>query len=1581
MFSEAPGTVSNLLEKTMRAVSRPPVPTSATRLHGLRVASRLVVVVGLLCALGLGLTPLSASSAKAPEALPKLDKTGVVVPWEDFKKLLEEIRKVDPAVKPPAPPVDFALSTCAVTVDVDREQKQAQVRLEFSVQVLNEEKWVEVPVIAAGIALSGFTIDGRAADVYRKNNRHFIALRGAGRHDLVVEYLVPVSDSRGFRTTSLRFPQAPVITLDLTVPHPDLDFNLGAAVTLSIERSDQGTRVLAAFQQAHDASVTWFKQVALDEKETKVFGELRTLLSIGEGMLRGTTNAVFTVHGKGADVFRIGLPDEVTVLDVNAQGVRDWSVGAQDGTGDEGAEQRENVLTVRLNYLAQGTYSFQVSFELPLSGTTAEARVPDFAILDVMRDKGFIAVAAATNVEINPLGDLENATPVDPAELPGDLTNMAAQPILYGFKYLRHPVRIALSVVKHDDLEVKRTIVESAHLFTYLSPEGKQITSARYRVKNNRKQYLEVSLPEGGEGWGAYLEGNPVKAARNGDGTILIPLKKTGLDTTGELQAFDVELVYYENRPARLWGRHRFTGPVLDVDAMEVQWHVFLPRDRRYHGFDGNLHPDIALNRILYLGTAAYNLESNDDLSLLRAEQRKGGTIITDGKNELELEDARLEVGRDETGLGSKDLDRLQALGSIGDRPVPVEASVEDQGARAKRENLEGELKKLKERQADVSVPSERAAAPQGLVGGSAGYFAHGGGKARGVLPVRFAIPFDGLRMSFTGRILTAAEEPVISIDFRPAHWVLSGSAVFGLGFALALSILLAIGSARSILFKLVAAVPASVALAGLFVMSNGSRGVLIIGVVLALIASLVVRTLKGHRVAPQAAMLLVFGVILVGGASFAPAWATEVVAAPPASGPELPDLAATEITLSWKDFKDLVSRMHVPPPAIPEPPAAAFLRSAEYRGRLERGILTLQGELTLEVLKQGWAKVSLGSQGTVLEFDGGEALLNRNGLGLEVLAQGPATYTLKTTLAFPATDHPGENHLALQLPDAPRNVIDLSFAPEFRDVAVETGLAYSSRGERMFVSLAQGSFAMKYTLPFQQAEEQAGEEIELEPRVQLTAYQLLNLGDGVLTGTLVHDYHVRVAKIAHFDIDLPDDIVIFNCMAPGLENWKILQRDGQRYLRVKLLAPADGAVRVMVYFEGAYEADEGRVGVPRFTPIDVERESGFVAVAADGAEVELALSGNLLPADVSEMPADVRAHGGNLIGACKYSGVPDVASVSVIEHEDAPVLTAIIESLNATAALLENGTEATWIELTVKNNRKQFLRFTVPGEQVEVWSLLLDGRPAKPKRTGDEILIPLPRGNGEVASRISLVLLRQGSPVRSFGLLRPYLPSFDVPVSEALWTVYLPEGNKYTAGGDEFRPVVETAPLIPGRGRSHRAALGMAKGPMSAPVDSYADAVSEEVAQSQVRQEADIRQQLMQKGSARKGALPVRIAIPGGVGRLPQVTVSRMLIVGDEPNSFAIRVYPGWITIVLGAIQPLSILGGALLLGLISAGMLGRRAMPWAALSGLLGLLPFGGLGPLSALLLLLLGVVTTRLAVAVYRRLPRPGSPATAR
>src|SRR2546426_9375359 len=430
------------------------------------------------------------------DRLPTLQKTGLLIPWEDFKKILDEIRAAHPRPTPAPPPVDYAFTACQASVAVAGDEGRAQVRLEFGVQVLNREAWVEVPVIGEGVALSRFDIDGRAASVYSRDSEQKVALRGEGRHALVLEYLARVADNRGSRSVYLKFPQAPVVTLDVVIPRAGMDVDLPGAVVRSVEHAGGQTRVRAAYQRTGDAQVTWFKQIELGEKETRVFAELRTLLSIGEGMMRGTSIAAYTIHGRGADTFRVALPAGISVLDVAAQGMRDWAIEDGKGTGTSAGTGKGSgpgrVLTVRLNYVAQGSYELQISFEQEIKdadrkdgretagaagdgGTVAgaggidgvaEIAAPDLVLLDVIRDKGFIAVAAATNVEINPAGDLKNATPVDPAELPADIAALAGQPVLYAFKYLSHPVGIGLRVVKHEDLAVKRTIVESARMYT-----------------------------------------------------------------------------------------------------------------------------------------------------------------------------------------------------------------------------------------------------------------------------------------------------------------------------------------------------------------------------------------------------------------------------------------------------------------------------------------------------------------------------------------------------------------------------------------------------------------------------------------------------------------------------------------------------------------------------------------------------------------------------------------------------------------------------------------------------------------------------------------------------------------------------------------------------------------------------------------------------------------------------------------------------------------------------------------------------------------------------------------------------------
>ncbi len=750
--------------------------------------------------------------------LPELEKTGVVVPWQDFKLILEEIRR-QPVVPPEPPPVDFAFSQCEVIAVADRDEQHLKLGLGFEVQILNPDRWVEVPILPAGVAISSATMDGAPARLYDRNGSLNVALRGAGRHRFAIEIVAPVQDSRGHRTAQLRFPAAPSATVDLSIPRGNLEVQFTGAVLQSVAGSAESTQVRAALQQTRNTTVTWFRRVEADKKSSKVFVELATLVTIGEGALRGASTASFVIHGRGVDTFRFDLPKSITVLDVNAHGLSSWEVGTPN------PESGRAELLVNLNFEAQGNYSLQMSFEHLLEGTSAEFDLPDLGVLDVFRERGFIAVAAATNVEITPHGEIENAAPVDPAELPQGLVAAAGDTVLYAFKYLKHPVVVPLTVTRHDDVAVKRTIIELASLHTFISPEGKRITSAVYRMKNNRKQYLEVALPDDAVLWGAYRDRLPVKAARREEGEILVPLKKTAVSASGELETFFVQVVYFEpGAGISTLGNRRLFAPQLDVDTLEVRWEVFMPRDKRYFWFSGNLEWEPGVNRIAYLGSAAYNLDNRRDLKKLALVERHGRRVITDGDNEVAVDEVRVSATGEDRRLSQEEMARIE-VGKImaPDSPDEAEAleegQLEDDKARpAPSGRQAGQL---------VTQVPERSNVAFGTYQDVRGV----GGNARGVLPVRFDLPSEGLRLSFVGRLMTSEERPLIAMRFVPAAWRLPRLGLFAV-----------------VLLTFISTLSAGlIASRGLTALSRGARAGLIAAVAVLLVTLYLA---GGHRIA-----------------------------------------------------------------------------------------------------------------------------------------------------------------------------------------------------------------------------------------------------------------------------------------------------------------------------------------------------------------------------------------------------------------------------------------------------------------------------------------------------------------------------------------------------------------------------------------------------------------------------------------------------------------------------------------------------------------------------------------------------------
>jgi hypothetical protein len=560
---------------------------------------------------------LMTSDLRAQETtdgLPDLGTTGVVIPWSDFKTLLADLR-VQPTPTPiPPPPVDYAFSQCRIQARTDQKQEQLQLVMDFSIEILRNDRWVEARIAPVELALESVEMDGAPARLYRNGAFSCIALHGRARHTFTLKALVPVIQSQGRRWADLLYPSAPAALLNLTIPTTDLMITAEPGVSRGPEESPGLTRFSAALKGSGRTRISWFKNLTQEDKETTLFAESQTLLSVGEGSYHGRTRIAYTIHGKGMTSVDLELPEGLSILDLSGQGVAGWTTG----------EVREGrvPLKVTLDFQARGAWFFDLEFEGLLDGSTTTFDMPDIVVEGVRRERGFLALEAATNVELTPGGHLENTALVDPSEMPQSLASRAGADVLFVFKYLHHPVTAEISVTKHQDLVVKRSIAEQAHLVTFVSSQGRRLCSASFTLRNNRKQFLAATLPTGATLWGAFREGRPVKASQREDGAILIPLKKTPLGLDAQPAPFEVELVWSENgHRKRALGRHHFAAPSIDLDVLAMDWEIYLPPDQQYFAFGGDLEPEAAAQ---VFPDEARNAFTENDALLLKKKIARG---------------------------------------------------------------------------------------------------------------------------------------------------------------------------------------------------------------------------------------------------------------------------------------------------------------------------------------------------------------------------------------------------------------------------------------------------------------------------------------------------------------------------------------------------------------------------------------------------------------------------------------------------------------------------------------------------------------------------------------------------------------------------------------------------------------------------------------------------------------------------------------------------------------------------------------------------------------------------------------------
>ena len=220
----------------------------------------------------------------------------------------------------------------------------------------------------------------------------------------------------------------------------------------------------------------------------------------------------------------------------------------------------------------------EITYEQILADAGLDVEVLTLSVSGADVEQGRIAVEALTAAEVQPI-TAERLAAVDVDELPRQLVLQTTNPILFAYKYSRRdpPHRLVLSVTRHGRVETQEAAIDRADYHTLMIRDGLSVTVARFWVRNSRKQFLRIDLPEGSEIWSAFVNGRPEKPAlASDDDAVLIKI----LNAT---EGFPLELTY-TTRGERVGRMGKVTAalPRPDILVTESRWDVYLPAGVRF---------------------------------------------------------------------------------------------------------------------------------------------------------------------------------------------------------------------------------------------------------------------------------------------------------------------------------------------------------------------------------------------------------------------------------------------------------------------------------------------------------------------------------------------------------------------------------------------------------------------------------------------------------------------------------------------------------------------------------------------------------------------------------------------------------------------------------------------------------------------------------------------------------------------------------------------------------------------------------------------------------------------------------------
>lgn len=334
---------------------------------------------------------------------------------------------------------------------------------------------------------------------------------------------------------------------------------------------DRSNEILAYTAEQPD----WNLSIACEKLTARVVADVFNLITIGDGSLGGSATVRYGLANQGVQEFKVRVPANFKNVEFTGANIRR-------------NEQAGDVWTIGLQDKAWGGYTLVVTYDEPFDPKGATLSVGGIHALNVERETGSVAVTTAASLELTPKTASDTLRRIDESELSSVDRSFITRAVVLAYQYAGGDYDLSVGVKQFEEVPVLEAVADRTQLTSVLTDAGEMLTQASFMVKNNAKQFQRFELPQNATLWGCYVNGQPVKPERDGEGVLVSLPHEADRD-----QTFSVDIMYAQTNGslASTFGKSlALTAPRTDVPNTYAEWQLFVPPTFRLSDFGGSMN-------------------------------------------------------------------------------------------------------------------------------------------------------------------------------------------------------------------------------------------------------------------------------------------------------------------------------------------------------------------------------------------------------------------------------------------------------------------------------------------------------------------------------------------------------------------------------------------------------------------------------------------------------------------------------------------------------------------------------------------------------------------------------------------------------------------------------------------------------------------------------------------------------------------------------------------------------------------------------------------------------------------------------